>query len=112
VEEVNEVNNRRFHTLFNRVRNISHARFTNFSALLSSLPSLPTRKSSHDCIHRWVRRSVYHLGELHCSDHPYKFWNFKRAGRKRRKLHSVFWNFRLSARVRNCPRWDQTWFLI
>lgn len=38
VEVVNEVNNRRFHTLFNRVRNISHARFTNFSAHPISSP--------------------------------------------------------------------------
>lgn len=41
VEEVNEVNNRWFHTLFNQVRNISHTRFTNFSALLLPSPSLP-----------------------------------------------------------------------
>ena len=101
MEEINEVNNRRFHTLFSRVRNLARPIYELF-------PPVPTQKSSHDCIHRWTRRSVYHLGEMPCTDHPCKsLRNFERTGRKHEIPFGIFSNFRLSARVWNCSRWDE-----
>lgn len=111
VEEVNEVNNRWFHTLFNQVRNISHARFTNFSALLllplppSSPPAiLPSCFCAekfprlHTSLSRTIGLPLGRNAALPCADRPRKsLWNFEPfATRKHKELHSTFLNFQLS----------------